>query len=221
MRRNLRSLLFLSSVLFIFPSRSTFTPLFVRVVRTTASFIVFVPRYPPLLSRRSHSGPRYLFQIFHARIRVYKRALSYFPRSPLFSRSPWTRPRDSPHPLRDISRFPFRMYARCLIRDPFYFVSILSSFVAQSAFLGHLFPFSLSLLLAVRAFLPPYSSNSQPLRYFADGRSLKIRYARFPPITRVNLARSSRAENRKIVGPGKRCSLERESPVKQYSAKFL
>lgn len=41
-----------------------------------------------------------------------------------------------------ISRFPFRMYARCLIRDPFYFVSILSSFVAQSAFLGHLFPFS-------------------------------------------------------------------------------
>lgn len=160
MRRNLRSLLFLSSVLFIFPSRSTFTPLFVRVVRATASFIVFVPRYPPLLSRRSHSRPRYLFQIFHARIRVYKRALSYFPRSPLFSRSPWTRPRDSPHPLRDISRFPFRMYARCLIRDPFYFVSILSSFVAQSAFLGHLFPFSYHSSPFARFSLPiPQISN--------------------------------------------------------------
>lgn len=82
-----------------------------------------------------------------------------------------------------------------------------------------------SLLVLASPFLfrvsSPYSSNFQPLRYFVDGRSLKIRDARFPPITHVNSARSSRAENRKIVGPGKRCSLERESPVKQYSAKFL
>lgn len=99
MRRNLRSFLFLSSVLFIFPSRSTLTPLFVRVVRATASFIVFVRRYLPLFSRCSHSGPRYLFQIFHARIRVYKRALSYFPQPPLFSRSSRHR-RERAHAIR-------------------------------------------------------------------------------------------------------------------------
>lgn len=65
---------------------------------------------------------------------------------------------------------------------------------------------SFSLNLAPHASFPKRSLFLKflALRYFAGGRSSKIRYARFPPITHVNSARSSRAENRKIVGPGKR-----------------
>lgn len=130
------------------------------------------------------------------------------------------------------SVFLFGMYARYPIRDPFYLVSILSFSGARKvhssgvsrfrafplfrrvrvyhlllslSFSLFIYPPSLSLLLLT---LPSPDCSLflkfLALRYFAGGRSSKIRYARFPPITHVNSARSSRAENRKIVGPGKR-----------------
>lgn len=47
------------------------------------------------------------------------------------------------------------------------------------------FPF-LSRSFLLHALLFSFLLKFLALRYLADGRSLKIRYARFPPITRVN-----------------------------------
>lgn len=92
------------------------------------------------------------------------------------------------HPLRDIFRFPFRYVrsvsdtwsvlpcldivlfyrAKCILQASPVFAPFFLSYRVYSTLL-------LSFLLKFLA-----------LRYFADRRASKIRYARFPPITRVN-----------------------------------
>lgn len=101
-------------VLFYFrrPSSSFF--LLVRRLRRSLSasfarhrflYCIYSP-VSSLLFRCSAAALGYLSQVFHARIYVYKRALSYFPRLPLFSRSSCHRARKRP---RDPAtwRFPF------------------------------------------------------------------------------------------------------------------
>ena len=96
------------SVVFIFPSRSTLTPLFVHSASfapcRVAFFIVFVSRCPPC-SRVARPRLPIPLQVFHAR----KRAFSYFSQLS-FSRVRPTivRERSRDLPLRDIFRFPFR-----------------------------------------------------------------------------------------------------------------
>lgn len=153
-----------------------------RVVRAVASFIVFVPRCP-LRSRVAAVAPIPL-QVFHARKRVF----SYFSRLPLSRVRPAIARSRSRDPLRDIFRFPFR-YVRsvsdtwsvlpCLDIVLFYRVKcILQASPVFAPFFLFYRVYSAPLLPLLLKFLT--------LRYFADGRSSKIRYARFPPITRVN-----------------------------------
>lgn len=107
-----------------------------------------------------------------------------------------------------LSRYcPFLARAKCILR-----ASPVFALFRSSTRLRVYHPLSLSFYLSLTLTLSTPRSpfprslflKFLALRYFDGGRSSKIRYARFPPITRVNSARNLRAENRKIVGPGKR-----------------
>lgn len=85
--------------------------------------------------------------------------------------------------LRDIFRFPFR-YVRS-VSDTW---SVLPCLDIVLFCLAKCILFA-SFFLSYRvyfALLLSFLLKFLALRYFADGRSSKIRYARFPPITRVN-----------------------------------
>lgn len=225
--RPAESSFFFISVAFIFPSHSTLTSLFVH----SASFAPSLPLlylFPGVLPASCAARPRLRYL---SRFSTHVNARSLIFLGSLFlAFVPPSRASAPRYPLRDIFRFPFR-YVRsvsdtwsvlpCL--DIVLFCRAKCILLASPVFAPFFFPpFPSRLLYAP---LPYFSSNSWHFVTSPDGRSSKIRYARFPPITRVNSGtqlESGEPQDRRDLANGYgRCSLERESPVKQYSTKFL